>query len=178
MLLELIQFSLKTLFRQTDPGLRRAERYVFVAENLCGGHFTGSASTTERAETWRRMVRADRIFRPPFLFRSNPRDHRILVLFWGISEGSIGIARFFRTQSRATFRAIVVIDASSELWSGSNVTPFLQALFEPQLAQPTRLIRIADDPHRDPKQSPPKVWHKLRPASFVPGAETFQEQCV
>ena len=44
-----------------------------------------------------------------------------------ISEGSIGIARLVRTQSRATFLAIVIIHASSEPRSGSNITPLLHA---------------------------------------------------
>jgi hypothetical protein len=86
------------------------------------------ASTTERARGGERLVRADRTSaRLSSLPLQSSGSHDPGAVLASISEGSIGIARFIRTQSRATFRAIVVIHASSEPRSGSNITPFLHA---------------------------------------------------
>ena len=86
------------------------------------------ASTTDRAEFGERLIRADRtssrLSSIPFR-SSGSQDPGVGPT--QISEGSTGIARFIRTQSKAALRTIVFIHPSSEPRPASNMAPFLHA---------------------------------------------------
>ena len=106
-----------------------------VPSGICSWRATSAAvisnapaSTTGRTRIGERRVRADRISaRLSSIPISSSSSQDPGVGLARISNGSVGIARFFRTQSRAAFRTIVVIHAFSEPRAGSNVTPFLHA---------------------------------------------------
>jgi hypothetical protein len=132
--------ALSPVYRRHSNCLRRrcfAVRILdfAVPSGMCSCRATSAAvkskaavSTTERSRTGERLDRADRI---SLRLSSSPsqssRSQDSGVVPSQNSEGSSGIARFVRTQSKAALRAIVVTHASSDPRLESNVTPCLHA---------------------------------------------------
>ncbi len=106
-----------------------------VPSGMCSWRATSAAviskapaSRTDRTRIGERLIRADRtsarLSSIPFR-SSGSQDPGVGPT--QISEGSTGIARFIRTQSKAALRTIVFIHTSSEPRPASNMAPFLHA---------------------------------------------------
>jgi hypothetical protein len=167
------------LFRRTNPGFRRAERYVLVACNFGGGHFEGSDQHNGARQSGRQTRKCGPDFRSTILHatsilqitRSQPRTRIYLRrINWN------GSSHPHPVHSEVPSNRIHPCIKGASLWvKHRTISP---CPFKCNLHNILGRSRIADDPERDPSQSLPETLHKLLRTFFVPTAETLKEELV